>query len=386
LRKQGRLKTKPVGVTWGLDNCRDVHYAKAVADIVGFDWKHVSIGPECILENIREGFPAIGGLVPPSDLHRMLWFRDHVGKDALVLAGSYGDSIGRAEFSGRHLLELEYLKLSNPLHILKDEVVVCAKQGLSEDAEQLRRRAAGDTPGYALCEHQMQGIYMRNMIGHVMGIINQYCTLYQMFTAPEVYGYMWSLHPARRDDSIYAALLDNHLPELARLPWARNNKALSGKTVGANPALQKEFHDYAAWCSGPLYDEIKLMVDPDWFDSIGIFNPQAVRFLNQSLSPGSAGLKYMGMKPYSIWLWLAGFRVLYNKVIAAGKNIKIDEMPSDQTAAIQFYKGSRSKLRQFLGGNPVLYRMVSRLRRRWYKREAIRKYPPVYSSDFRENG
>jgi asparagine synthase (glutamine-hydrolysing) len=379
LYKQRKIP-RPVGVTWGIEKSRDVQYAKIVTSQLDFDWQYIPLGPQNILENIHEGFQRIAGQVSPADLHAMSWFKT-VSKEALVLAGSYGDSIGRAEFSKKHLLELDYLRPSNPFGIVKNDIANQACREILNDCTVLRQRTGENIPRYVACEHQMQGIYMRNMIGHVMGIINQYCTLYQMFTAPEVYGYMWSLHPARRDDTIYAALLENYLPGLARLPWSRTNKALSGKTIGVDSKLQKGFHDYPGWCSGTLYAEIKSMVDPDWFDSIGIFNPQAIRFLNQSLSSGSSNLKYLGMKPYSIWLWLAGFRILYDKFIAAGKEIKIDQLPHDLSMVNVLSKRSTSEMRRYIGNNPLLYKTASCVRRWWYKRAAIRAFPPVYNNE-----
>jgi asparagine synthase (glutamine-hydrolysing) len=371
LYKTGKLRAKPIGVTWGLERSRDVHYARTISAQLGFDWTHIPMGPVDLWENIHEGFPLIGGLVSSTHLHAMRWFRN-VSRDALVLAGSYGDSVGRAEFSGRHLLELDLLRASNPLGLVRSDVMHQAQSGISGDDDQLARRIAKDAPKYVQCEHQMQGFYMRNMIAHAMSIINRYCTLYQMFTAPQVYGYLWSLHPARRDDTIYAALLENHLPELARQPWARTNRALRGKTVGAEPGLLKEFHNYSQWCSGPLYHDIKSLVEPGWLEAIGIFNADAVKNLNQSLAPGSSKLKHLGNRPYDIWLWLAGFKVFYERLISSGKEIEVCQCSCEATPSPQ---NSRSTLRQFLSGNPQLYKVVSKIRRWAYKRASMRSLP-----------
>ena len=222
LHRQGKLPAKPMGVTWGLDDSRDVHYARAVARICGFDWQHISIGPESIMDNIVEGFPLVAGLVPPLHLHRMLWFKCLVACE-LVLAGSYGDSIGRGEFSGRHVLELDYLCPTNPYNLICREQVQSAARRSSQICASLLTRA-GDVPKYVRCEYEMQCHYMRGEIAQAASIISRFCSFYQMFTSPAVYGYMWSLHPARRDDDIYAALLEQLSPELARLPWARTNQ------------------------------------------------------------------------------------------------------------------------------------------------------------------
>jgi hypothetical protein len=377
LKQKGILKANPIGLTWGLEDSRDVQYAKATAELLGFGWKRIEITPESLLQNIHEGFPLVGGLVPPCHLHRMLWFNNNVGKDALVLAASYGDSIGRAEFSGRHLLELDYIKASNPFDLIKKEWMPEALRGIQQDLDDLRGRA-GNCQKYALCEMEMQCHYMRGMIAHVMNVINNWCTLYQMFTDPEVYGYIWSLHPARRDNRIYAALLEKLHSGLARLPWARTNKALRGKTVGAKTGLRKRFCEYAQWSSNELYDEIKRLVEPDWFEATGIFDPIQVDFLNTSLAPRSDTLKTYGSQPYDIWLWLAGFRVWSEKLQKEGKNIRVKHAGTLSKEDVATAPQDRSYLRRLLSGNPLLYKAISSVRRRWAKAKSIRQWPPIH--------
>jgi asparagine synthase (glutamine-hydrolysing) len=310
LKQRGAIQATPVGVTWGLRDSRDVQYAKAAADLLGFGWKHVDLGPEHVMENILRGFPMTGGLVPPCHLHRMLWFEGNVGKDAIVLSGSYGDSIGRAEFSGKHLLELKRLTPYNPLNLMRKEVAAEALVGLESDLASLRERAGPDRPEYGVCEIEQQAHYMRSMLSQVMNVINRWCTVYQMFTDPNVYSFMWSLHPARRDDTVYIALLEDLHPGLARMPWARTNRALHGKTVGAREGLRRQFHDYAGWSSNVLYERIVDLVDPDWFESTGIFDPARVRLLNRAVAPGSKLLTEYGFQLYNMWHWLAAFRAL----------------------------------------------------------------------------
>src|SRR3989442_721563 len=70
-----------------------------------------------------------------------------------------------------------------------------------------------------------------------MSVINHFCSVYQMFTDPRVYSYMWSLHPSLCVDEVYAVLLGRLHPNLARLPWARTNRALRGRTEGTRLRL-----------------------------------------------------------------------------------------------------------------------------------------------------
>ncbi len=372
LYHEGRLAAKPVGVTWGLDDSRDVVYGRMVADILGLGWIHVNIGAEDLVRNIEEMAFTMGTLVSPIHIHCMHWFKN-VSKEALILAGSYGDSIGRAEFSGYHLLELDYLQPKNTFGLMCKEVLKSAYDGVVKDIKALHGRSTNQAR-YVICEHEMQGHYMRNMISQAMSVIIQYCPIYQMFTHPEVYQYMWSIHPALRNNNVYAELLERLNPRLARLPWARTNKALRGRTIGASSRWRKDFHNYAEWIKGPLFDELNCYIDPEWFAETGIFNPCKIR-----------NLVKQARIPYDIWLWLAAFRRMAEYIenlggsigLASGALNNMGEFPH------QLAKKKRDRLRLILRNCVFLHRWVTpcrkffrKIRRFVVKCQAILKYPP----------
>lgn len=324
LQKEGALPVKPIGVTWGLEDSRDVVYGRRIADMLGFEWLHASLTSDDLKENTEQTVLNIASLVSPVHLHSMHWFRN-VSPDALVLAASYGDSVGRAEFSGKHVLELDYLRPVNSFGLLKKEVDAYAYQGVKDDLKQLQDRTAGQ-PAYVLCEHEMQGHYMRNMISQAMSVINRYCRVYQMFTHPAIYSYMWSIHPARRDDNVYAELLELLDPRLARTPWARTNRALRGATVDTQRGLRKGYHEYEAWIEGPLFEELNRYINPDWFAETGIFDPDNVRRLSEEVRNGRQGKGLYAFKPYEIYLWLAAFRRLAEQLEKMGKSAHLDQV------------------------------------------------------------
>jgi len=376
LRQKGLLDVNPIGLTWGLEDSRDVQYGKAVAEILGFDWKHIRVMPECLIHNIHDGFPLIGGLLSPSHLHQMLWFQDNVSKEALVLAGSYGDSIGRAEFAGKHLLELDFHRPFNPFNLIKQDCFPQALLGVQDDLRLLHQRVGQASPDYALCEIEMQCHYMRGMISHAMNVVNNWCTLYQMFTDPKVYTYMWSLHPSRRDDSIYAALLEKYSPSLARLPWARTNKSLRGRTIGAQRGLRKEFHNYTNWVSLQLYNKIEPIVDPEWYESIGVFNAAQIHLLNKAIAPGSRLLKGYGAQCYNTWLWLASFRLMIEKLQAG--NTSVHSIQQEATKVdLPYYPKKSTSVRRKLRNVPLFYKWFCYSRKTFAKIRAFVKWPVV---------
>ncbi|MFX0202447.1 MAG: asparagine synthase-related protein, partial [Candidatus Hodarchaeota archaeon] len=389
LYKEGKLATKPIAVTWGLEDSRDVAYGRMVAEILGFEWIHVNVGHEDVTYNIEETGVTVGALVSPIDLHCMHWFKN-VSDKALVLAASYGNSVGRAEFSSRHLLELHYLHPANAFGLLHSKLLASAYDGITNDLKSLHDRSPNQ-PKYVICEHEQQGHYMRNMIAHAMSTIGQYCDIYQMFTHPKTYSYMWSIHPALRNDQIYVELLEQLNPELSRLPWARTNHALKGKTVGATHGLRTDFHDYLSWLSGPLFDKLAQCVDPEWFAETGIFDGDKIRNLAEQVRRCKEEKAWTAIKICKKWLWLAAFRRMAVHLEGLGKSIELDiaALPRTEWVLCPAPKVRRNPVKRILSRSDFLSNvwmqwqsLLKKIRRRKLRNQSIRKYPPLEKQEF----
>ncbi|MHC5060998.1 MAG: asparagine synthase-related protein [Planctomycetota bacterium] len=389
LRNENKIETNPIGVTWGLEGSRDVVYGRMAAEILGFKWIHLNIDYTDVLFNTKEMAIAMGTLASPVHLHCMHWFQN-VPKDAIVLAGSYGDSVGRAEFSGQHFLELNYLRPKNFFGLIRQDVLELAYSGVVSDLKQLRERTPG-RPKYVRCEHEMQGHYMRGLTAHAMSVIGQYCSIYQMFTHPKTYSYMWSIHPALRYNNIYAELLEKLNHQIARMPWARTNRSLKGKTVGAKRGLARDFHHYAKWISGPLYDEFHEYVDSNWFAATGIFDRDRVRNLSREVVNLRTKESIYGFSPCEKWLWLVAFRFLAEHLESMGNFVEVDKATLSRPKQVADIVSARKSdfARQLLNSCGCLYRLTKRylmpcirmMRKRIVRKmlnlQAIWKYPPT---------
>ncbi len=320
LRQADELTGDLIAATWGLPNSRDVVYARKVAQLLDIEWIHIDIGPGDLLDNIQTTAHLLASSISPIDMHRIPWF-ENAHQEALVLAASYGDSVGRAEYSGSHLLELQGIKLVNSFGLLKPAAARLGTHGVEDDRQTLFSRTPG-APQYVLFEHEMQGQYMRSLIAHAMSLINQYCSIYQMFTHPAVYSYMWGFHPAFRFNQLYVEILRQLSPRLLQLPWARTNHALQGKTVGQEQGLNAKFHNYPGWISGPLYDDLTQMVDPEWFETTGIFQGRAIAALRQGIRQQYRNNAYACHR----FVWLASFRRFAELVEANGKQVIVPEL------------------------------------------------------------
>ncbi len=376
LYKNGELKNKPKCLTWGIEDSRDVFYAKKIAKALNFDWSNIPLGPEDVIENINKCGEYLGMLHSPEMLHSMLWFKN-LPSDAMVIAGSFGDSIGRAEFSNFHLLQLDYKKPNNSYNILTPLAYKDAAGSLNLDLDHIHSR--GNTSfKYAQCEYWMQGYRMRNGLCHALSVINKYANIYQMFTDPEVYSFIWSLHPSRRDDDIYTNILKEFFPELAVIPWARNNKAIDG--AYKEKKLKPHYHDYTKWSSGVLYDHIKSLVDPDWFAQKGIFNPSSILKMNDLVFKSKERVGRLN----DIWLWLAGFRYYIDKLEAQGKVINFEPIENDEIE-VSYEKTHSIKYKAILlaSKSEVLNKSLRSIRKEYRslnlkkeKKKMLAQYPP----------
>jgi asparagine synthase (glutamine-hydrolysing) len=373
------IEAKPIGVTWGFSDSRDAVYAQQIAAALDFEWINIPFGPEILPPNIDATVRQLGLIHSPEMLHYMRWF-ENVPEDSIVLAGSYGDSIGRAEFAGLHLLQLKPRTPHNAYGVLVPSVFDAVRPDVESDLHELVTRAGATAPVHARMEHWMQGYRMRSGLCHALSIINQYSHIYQMFTAPFVYEYIWSLHPATRGDEVYAAMMVNHLPALARIPWARTNRAFRGQTVGAKRGLKDQYHEYTKWCAGPMYDELSRLVDPDWFAATGVFDAGSIHEMNRLVRRSRHRVGTLNDR----WLWLAGFRRFVESLEASGRQLVIDTPENGAAAAPR--RDSLLRRVGVMGAtraryvNATLKMLRATQRRRELKRlkeESLRRYPAI---------
>jgi len=116
------LEINVTGITWGISNSRDVVYAEKIANLFNWNWKFFELNSSVLYDNIYTT-ALNGALYSPIHLHAMNDVSKIKDIDC-ILAGSFGDSVGRAEFSGAHLLELKSLSTNifNRFKILNERV------------------------------------------------------------------------------------------------------------------------------------------------------------------------------------------------------------------------------------------------------------------------
>lgn len=365
---QGRVKARVHAVTWGRDGSRDVEIGRIVAEKLKFPWTHLTLGPEDLRRNIDHVALELGALVSPIHLHRMMWFRD-LPAGALVLGGSYGDSVGRAEFSGRNVLELLPYQANDLFGLMTQPSFAVGQATLSQDWMAFRERFQG-TPDFAVRECEYQAHYMRGLIAQTMSVINGPADLYQMFTSPEVYGFMWSIHPSFRDDRPYAALLAQLENDLHQLPWARTNRSLNSRQSIKVNARFKQYYDYTNWIRNDILPEVDQPDLTQWLTETRLFKEDAIFEVFQKARESQVPFEIR--QSTNVVVWLLALRKLVDSLATRPAS---DFAP----AALESSSGatrSVSRLRRTLREIPWALSTVRAIRKRMKRKQALQQFPP----------
>ena len=345
-QRQGTPKNV-VALTWGDTVSRDVIYSTRIAQI--FDWEMVHF--PITAETLRRNFDVsaqIGAEVSPLHLHAMPDVAMLEGLD-LVIAGSYGDSVGRAEFSGRRLENLKpilaggfgrYGVLRSPV---RKAMMSCLRSDISDHP--FLRNA---TDAIRRNEIEQEAYYMRRMLQSCMLIIAERTPLYQLFTSPSVFGLMWGVDPSVRDDTWYARLLPLLPGNLIEIPWARTGRRYDLES-GAADDYSKHYHAYGYWLRTELRDLIIERVNSDSIRGLGVFNDQA---LDNVLKAWNRGATRTTNSLDELTSWLACLFGFINRHGIATTSQGIDPKASDSLRAFvgglraELYIAARNQLRE----------------------------------------
>jgi len=263
-----------VGLTWGREASRDVIYARRIVERFGWEWQYFPITADTLAENIGHA-ARLGAEVSPLHLHAMPQIARLAGVD-VILAGSYGDSVGRAEFSGRHVTELTPVlpRKMDRFGVLRSSALRSVTEAMRHDASTLPH-ANSEQSALRRYEIEQEKHYMRRMLQSCMQPIAFAKPIYQLFTSPDVFGRMWRLDPSVRNDDWYIRLLPTLPGDLLSIPWARTGKRHDEPT-GDPDHHERQYHEYGTWLRGDLRDLIIQRVKGDRIKALGLFNERGV--------------------------------------------------------------------------------------------------------------
>ncbi|WP_146448650.1 asparagine synthase-related protein [Vibrio kanaloae] len=286
LKIQGEYEGLVTAISWGQPNSRDTVYAQKIAKSFGWDFHLLPITSETLYENILLA-GQLGAEFSPVHLHAMKAVSQIEGLDG-ILAGSYGDSIGRGEYSGRKVKNLHNIIDSHHNHfaLMLNSAEKKSFIELKSDLHKSRARFSDRTES-AHREIEMQQHYMRRQLNSCMNVIDNDIPLYQMFTSHEVFGFIWSLDYSCRTDSIYEEVLKILPGKLLDIPWARTGRKYNcTKTSSPKDELPSGYHRYGDWLRNDCRAFVLDNIQNGMLQSLGVFNEKSLDSLCKNWGKG----------------------------------------------------------------------------------------------------
>ena len=260
---------------WGNPDSRDVVYAKKITERLGWNYKHYKVTADNLWENFR-----ISGLRGAEysgiHLHAITQIKSDI-EDEVLLVGSYGDSIGRGEYEGVKVKNLKEIvsRSKNFGGFIKSKLYSEFSKN-SKNHFKKYHDLFRENKDYQQYELDFQLHYMRRLLNPCMEILNEVIPTFQVFTSPEVYQYMWSLHPDVRNDKIYTVLMNFFKTKLDDIPWARTGVSYLGK--GKPDEYEKKHHNYFEVIENKLLLKMEARIFSGRIESLNVFNMRAIQF------------------------------------------------------------------------------------------------------------
>lgn len=277
--------------SWGKTDSRDVVYAEKIANAFSWDFCHIALTSDILYQNIFEAGKH-GAEYSPLHLHGMVDVRDRTDCD-VILAASYGDSMGRAEFSGTHLSRLKpILKTNlNRFEFFNSKLKAQYDKELVKDAYTYQSRIKR-TAEYQYAELERYIHYMRRQLSSAMCIITEKVPLHQVFTSPEMYKFIWDLDVSMRNDLLYESVLKSLPDILMDIPWARTGRLYGdeNKPGKSLDSYSKENNEYGKWLRDELGAEVYKIImgsgllESKYFNKVSIKSKLKI-FLNYRGTP-----------------------------------------------------------------------------------------------------
>lgn len=277
LKKSNKIDVEVTALTWGNENTRDVIYAQRIAKILNWDWKHYTVKARDLLNNIKE--TGIRGCeYSPIHLHAIPQIRETTDLE-VILAGSYGDSIGRAEYGGIHVSNLPKLNdnLLNVGNLINQEVFQSTLPIIQQDIDNYHKLFPAKEL-YMQNEYDYQLHYMRRQLNPCMELLNEKSNFFQIFTNPNTFRYIWGIDPSLRNDDLYKIMLGFFKTDLSNIPWARTGLKY-GSNEGKPDKFSKRHHSYVEIMNFEILDGMKDFALSDGIKNSGIFNYSSIEEL-----------------------------------------------------------------------------------------------------------
>ncbi|MEM7082342.1 MAG: asparagine synthase-related protein [Pseudomonadota bacterium] len=323
-------------LNWGHPESRDVCYARDIAGHYGWSFTLVPYDPDKNLDSVYYAVEHAGAEMSPLDYNPLEVdpaLLSQLQPDHAILFAHYGDGMGRASYSHRHVTERAPFRVGNPYFLYNVNTLPQQARIVSDDRA-LAWSTDQSPPGtIAVNELDMNENYLRRMLTKRFA----HCHKYDPFCYPPLAEFVYSLDVVNRTDDVYRHLLKNLDPFLHDYPWARTGVSFSGR-VDESGALFRQHSKQRD------YLKLREMFADLLFDGAlcqqGVINASALRSV-MSLWPKDLTLSTVVAK-------LAAIEILVQRY-----DVEVESETSTPWSRLQNTLGSRAygtakRMRQWL--------------------------------------
>lgn len=303
---------KITAFTWGHRNSRDPVYANRITNSYNWDFEHFDITAATLRRNIAISAKE-GCFYSAQHLHAMKDVAERAKelKVDCILAGSYGNGIGRAVYSGKRIEKLVPISktLRNWFQLINSDIYLECQNSSHRELNRYHElfNYKQNSPIH-INELDQLVHYWRNQLGSCMATISTEIPLKQVFTSNAVVNFIWSFASAYRTDDIYTQIFKLIDPELLKVPDAKTGKPYMVKDVSADN-LCKGFHSYLSWIHNDLKDYLKDIILSGDLKNTGVFNMRQIEALLATFYKN----KPMAGRLPEIILWLGAVSLFLDK-------------------------------------------------------------------------
>ena len=292
-------------LNWGIENSRDVVYARKIAEHYGWEYIYIPYDHRYNIDTIKHVVEECGAEFSPIDYNPIEINPSILKKinpqDAIIFS-HYGDAIGKGKAVQPGIRRKGLKKIHNPYFLFNLKLYRQHKTIIDFDRSQawVTDGSKQNTKRTAIIELDMHENCLRRMLTKRFKFANKYIP----FAYVDLVKFVYSLSPNCRNDKIYSYLLKKIDKFLYDLPYANTGRSFTGIREKDHSLTQKQHNKLSDYLK--FYDKIKCHLLNGYLKNNNVINKNALDHV-LTLWPKDIKLSMLLSKLYSIELFINSF-------------------------------------------------------------------------------
>lgn len=262
-------------INWGIEGSRDVEYAKRISTLYKWNYINLPINEETLRNNISI-IADHGCESSPIHIHAIGELSKYKCFD-IILVGTYGDAIGRGEYSQKSIENIRNMK-----NVFVDKYGIIRKEYKKYYIEEFKNESnkyfANELNSRIDCELDYILNYLRRAFLPIFEILSDNIPIYQVFTNLELIKSTINADVKFRGNKLYYEVIKKLDKRLLEIPWSRTGLKYY-INEGESDKYKKNFHRYGYWIRNNLSEEISKEINSGALESLKIFDMKMINYI-----------------------------------------------------------------------------------------------------------